>query len=188
MNIINAMKMKYASHLVPMTLEGVVRISDIIAYLGRDIEDATKLGVFDINNLPKEITDIIGNSNKQIVNNIILDIIENSYGKNYIKLSDKMFETIVELKKFNYQNIYYKANTKEDLKHYEEMMELVFEKNLYIIKHNLTEQRIFKNFLNNLPEEYSKETSVVRKVIDYIAGMTDEYFKAEFIELKKHQF
>ena len=150
---------KYASHLVPMTLEGcVVRISDIIAYLGRDIEDATKLGVFDINNLPKEITDIIGNSNKQIVNNIILDIIENSYGKNYIKLSDKMFETIVELKKFNYQNIYYKANTKEDLKHYEEMMELVFEKNLYIIKHNLTEQRIFKNFLNNLPEEYSKET------------------------------
>ena len=48
-----------------MTLEGcVVRISDIIAYLGRDIEDATKLGVFDINNLPKEITDIIGNSNK----------------------------------------------------------------------------------------------------------------------------
>ncbi len=180
---------KHASKLVPMTLEGcVVRISDMIAYLGRDIEDAVKLGIFDINNLPKEITDIIGNSNRQIVNNIILDIIENSYEKNYIKLSDEMFKAIIELKKFNYQNIYYKANTEEDLKNYEEMVKLVFENNLNIIKNNLINQRIFRNYLNNLPEEYLKETSDVRKVIDYIAGMTDEYFLTEFKELKTSIF
>ncbi len=180
---------EHASKLVPMTLEGcVVRISDMIAYLGRDIEDAVKIGVFDINNLPNEITKIIGNSNRQIVNNIILDIIENSFDKNYIKLSDEMFKTIVDLKKFNYRNIYYKANTKQDLKHYENMFNTVFKQNLYIVNHNLIKYKIYRDFLNKQTDKYLKETNDVRKVIDYIAGMTDDYFQNEFQELKNIKF
>ena len=179
----------YISKLVPMTLEGcVVRISDMIAYLGRDIEDAVKLGLFDINDLPKKITNIIGNSNKQIVNNIILDIINNSFDKNYIKLSNEMFKTIIELKKFNYQNIYYKANSEEDLKLYENMFETVFKQNLEIINNKLKDYKIFKNFLNNQSEKYCAETSNPRKVIDYIAGMTDDYFIYEFETLKNIKF
>lgn len=181
---------KHASSLVPMTLEGcVVRISDMIAYLGRDIEDAVKLGLFNINDLPTELTKVIGNSNSQIVNNIILDIISNSLNKNYIKLSDNMFKTIVELKKFNYQNIYYKANSEEDLNLYENMFDLIFKKNLHILKNsNLSEHRIFINFLNKQTEKYINETTDARKVIDYIAGMTDDYFINEFEALKNINF
>ena len=73
-----------------MTLEGcIVRISDLIGYLGRDIEDAIKLGVLDIKQVPTSITEVLGNTNSDIVNTIILDIIDNSFGKPYIKLSDK---------------------------------------------------------------------------------------------------
>ena len=63
---------KYVKTLVPMTLEGcVVRLSDIIAYLGRDIEDAEKLGLFNKKDIPKEISDVLGTTNREIVNSII---------------------------------------------------------------------------------------------------------------------
>ncbi|MDD2505371.1 MAG: HD domain-containing protein [Bacilli bacterium] len=176
---------KHAKKLVPMTLEGcVVRISDMIAYLGRDIEDAVRIGAFDIKDLPVEITNIIGKNNSEIVNNIILDIIENSFEKNYIKLSNQMFEAIVKLKEFNYQNIYYKANTKEDLKKYKNMFDVVFNQNLIIINNNLKKYPIFKGFLNSKTSKYLIETTPTRKVIDYIAGMTDDYFQNEFNKLK----
>ncbi|MDD4187776.1 MAG: HD domain-containing protein [Bacilli bacterium] len=180
---------EYAKKLIPMTLEGcVVRISDIIAYIGRDIEDAIKLSVFDINNLPKDITNIIGNSNSQIVNNIILDIIKNSYNKNYIKLSDEMFMAITQLKKFNYQHIYHKANTEDDLKLYEEMFNSVFKQNIYNIDNNLNNCQIFTDFLNLQPDKYLNETTTARKVIDYIAGMTDDYFIKHYKQLKSIKF
>ena len=69
--------------LKPMTLEGcVVRISDMIAYLGRDIEDGVRLGIISFEDIPKKIADILGTSNREIVNVIVFDIINNSIGKN----------------------------------------------------------------------------------------------------------
>lgn len=183
---------KDASHgeeLIPMTLEGcVVRISDIIAYLGRDIEDAIEINMFNIKDLPEEITNIIGNSNKNIINTIILDVIQNSINKPYIKLSDKTFNAIKDLKKFNYDHIYIKANTEENLKKYEKMFNLVFKNNLYFLENNITNKKIYTNFLNKLSPEYNKKYSNNRKIIDYIAGMTDEYFFNEYNELKRRQF
>ena len=62
-----------------MTLEGcIVRIADVVGYIGRDIEDAITLGLFERENLPKEITEVLGDNNRDIVNTIILDIIKNS--------------------------------------------------------------------------------------------------------------
>ena len=106
--------------LIPMTLEGcVVRISDIIAYIGRDIEDAIMIGAFSRDQIPENIKRVLGDNNSDIIANINDDIINNSYGKPYIKMSDDVYRAIVELKKFNYENIYSKANTKEQIKEYE---------------------------------------------------------------------
>ena len=176
-----------ASHgkkLVPMTLEGcVVRISDIIGYIGRDIEDAVALGVFDIKALPFDITSTIGNSNKNIVNNIILDIINNSLGKPYIKLSDKMYNAIKKLKDFNYENIYYKAISKKHLKECEIMFETMFSKLKNILDEKDLNQNIYTNFLNKMSDEYKSSNTNSRVVIDYIAGMTDDYFLSEYKNL-----
>ncbi len=165
--------------LKPMTLEGcVVRVSDMIAYLGRDIEDAIRLGVLKENSVPKEITDILGHTNREIVNTITLDIIYNSIGKPYLKLSDEVYKAIVKLKKFNYKNIYYKANTEETLEHYKKIFNELF---LYYMDNiNDKECSINKIFLSNMSEKYLNNTSVTRKVIDYLAGMTDDFIEKEY--------
>lgn len=175
----------YTNNLTPYTLEAcIVRISDIIAYIGRDLIDAMECGLINEKDIPKEISDILGNNNKEIINTIIMDIIENSYNKNYIKLSDEIYNTLNTLIKFNYENIYYKANSKETIKKYEEMFKTVFEKCIYILENNLTKYNIYKNFLNKMNDDYKTNTNA-RIVIDYIAGMTDDYFINEYNKLKK---
>lgn len=174
--------------LVPMTLEGcVVKISDIIAYLGRDIEDAIELGIIKIEDLPKSVTKIIGDSNKNIINNIILDLIKNSYGKPYLKVSDYIYKAIEDLKEFNYEYIYYKANSKESLLEIENMFNIVFETNLYFLNNDVFEADIYNKYLNNMNDEYKRNNTNERKVIDYIAGMTDAYFIKEYKFLLKYQ-
>ena len=166
-----------------MTLEGcVVRISDVIAYIGRDIEDAIRVGVIKKEALPKEIIEVLGNSNSDIINTMVLDIIENSYNKPYIKMSPKIYVALEKLKKFNYENIYNKANTKEQLKIYEEQFRFLFETYLKQIEEK-QDEKIFKVFLNEMDKEYLEKTSNERKVIDYIAGMTDDYFLNEYKRL-----
>ena len=166
--------------LIPMTLEGcVVRISDLIAYLGRDIEDAIRMNLVTFDDIPKNITKTLGKSNKEIVNTITLDIIKNSLGKDYIKLSDDVYKAIKDLKKFNYQNIYYKAYTKEELSNIKLMMNTLFNKYIADLKSNNRNSNIIKSYLNNMSVEYKKNT-YERIVIDYIAGMTDDYLKKEY--------
>ncbi len=174
------------SKLIPMTLEGcVVRISDIIAYLGRDIEDAVILGKFNIEDIPSSITNILGNSNKSIVNTLITDIIINSYKKDYIAMSDKVFNALKELKKFNYLNIYSKSSTSEDKKYWKECFNTVYKHSLAALKIDDYNAPIYKVFLNNMNENYLKNTSNERKVIDYIAGMTDDYLLNEVKNIKR---
>ena len=119
---------------------------------------------------------MLGNCNKEIVNTIILDIINNSYDKPYIKLSDDVFKAIEELKNFNYQNIYNKANDKEHIEYYQKVFRSLFDKYLYDLNHKIKESEIFTLFVDNMNEDYLKNTSNKRIVIDFIAGMTDDYF------------
>ena len=176
----------YANNLIPMTLEAcVVRLSDIIGYIGRDLEDAIEKNIIKRNDLPKSIINVLGNNNKDIINTIILDVINNSYDKNYIKLSNEIYSSLNDLIKFNYENIYNKANTKEQIKEYELMFNTVFNKCLYILNNNKRNENIYINFLNKMNDSYINNNTNERKVIDYIAGMTDDYFIKEYSTLKK---
>lgn len=167
--------------LVPMTLEGcVVRISDIIAYIGRDIEDAVRLNKIDVKEIPESITKVLGINNKEIINTIINDILEHSLDKDYLAMSDEVFEAIKNLKQFNYDYIYAYANTEETLKFYNEVFNKVFESCLNDIKQMRKDRPIFKVFLEDMSQEYLKNTSAERKVIDYIAGMTDDFILKEY--------
>ena len=166
---------------IPMTLEGcVVRISDLIAYLGRDIEDAIRLNMIKIDDVPENICKHLGRNNKEIVNTLIMDVIKNSMGKNYIKISPNIFKAIVELKKYNYENIYYKAYTDDERNKLKLMLNTLFTKYLDDLNKNNVESNIIKSYLNNMSEEYKNENSKERIVIDYIAGMTDDYCLNEY--------
>ena len=175
---------KNNSNIIPMTLEGcVVRVSDGIAYLGRDFEDAMRLGLITDNDLSENIVKVLGNNNSDIINTIIIDIIENSIDKPYIALSEKVYNAMNELKTFNYQNIYHKSNTKEELSKVYDIFNELFKANLsYLIKKDYS-QNIYKIYLDNMCDEYKNNTSNERIVIDYIAGMTDEFFISEYNKL-----
>ena len=172
--------------LRPMTLEGcVVRISDLIAYLGRDIEDAMRLNIVSFDDIPDSIKKHLGSSNREIVNTIIKDVIENSLGKNYIKLSDEVYKGIVDLKKFNSENIYSKAYTKEEREELEVILHTLFKGYMIDLENNNGESNIIKSYLNNMSDEYKNNNSKERIVIDYIAGMTDDYCVREYNKYKK---
>lgn len=168
---------KILRQLRPMTLEGcVVRISDIIGYIGRDIEDAIEIGVIDREDIPKNIVEVLGTTNKSIVNTLIRDIITNSMEKPYIKMSGEVYQAICDLKKFNYQNIYYKANSKEKIEFYRRGMNALYNQCLKEIKSKDKNSTIYQVYLKNASKEYLRNTDPRRVAIDYIAGMTDEFF------------
>lgn len=173
--------------LHPMTLEGcVVRLSDMIGYVGRDIEDAIRLGVLKKEELPREIVSLIGGKNRDIINTFVLDVIENSYGKNQINLSSKMHNLLKDLKKFNYEHIYAKATTKEQRETYKKMFQFLFTTYVEQVNEKKREEKIFTVFLNYKCEKYQKNTTAKRKAIDYIAGMTDAYFIREYERLRQN--
>ena len=171
----------YNEKLIPVTLEGcVVRISDIIAYLGRDIEDAIRLGRLKVDELPKNIVDLLGSNNKEIINTFILDIINNSYNKNYISMSDNIFDALSDLKKFNYEHIYKYASTEDQRNNWKKMFKDVFNYSLNAVKNNEIDADINKVFLKNMTAEYLENTTDERKVLDFIAGMTDDYLISQY--------
>lgn len=104
-----------AVQLAPMTLEGcVVRFSDTISYVGRDIEDAIRLGLIRREDLPDRCMKRLGNTNGTIVYSLVTDVIQNSAGKPYVAFSEEVSAALAFLKRFNYERIYtnptFKAN------------------------------------------------------------------------------
>ena len=189
-DVINQYNMCYKdkkyNNKFPMTLEGcVVRLSDIISYLGRDVEDAERLGLLDKNDIPLTVKNVLGTNNKEIVNTIVTDVIENSIGKPYIKLSDQVYAAMKELMDFNYKNIYYKAMSSELMEYYRDGMNTIYGVYKKAIEDEDLENEIYNIFLNGQDAFYLENTSNDRKVIDFIAGMTDDYFIQQVKKYKK---
>ncbi len=166
--------------LVPMTLEGcVVRISDLIAYLGRDIEDAILLNVIKRSDIPKEVKEVLGDNNKSMVDTLVADIINNSYNKGELAFSKECFEAINRIKSFNYEKIYLNPIIKIDSMKREQMFGIMFEKYLKDLEKKYKDTAVYK-FVQSNSKYYIENTSDELKVIDFIAGMTDEFFKREY--------
>ena len=177
--------------LVPATLEAcVMRISDIIAYLGKDRQDAQKLGLFEKE--PDFFGGKIGNTNAEVINNMIVNIVENSYGKNYLKMDKDYFEAFSQGKKENYEMIY--VNVKVGKVYEEEinpMMEEIYLRLLKDAKSHNKESVLYKHhiaYVKKMTGYYSdvdyEENTPDDIVVDYIASMTDDYF----VDLYKYLF
>ncbi|MFQ9515995.1 MAG: deoxyguanosinetriphosphate triphosphohydrolase family protein [Eubacterium sp.] len=177
--------------LVPMTLEGcVVRICDMIAYVGKDRQDAITAKIIDQNY--KFSNEIIGSYNAAIINNLTVDIIENSYGKDYIQLSEKAYRDLKTSKKENYDVIY--LNEKINSK-YNEIIKPMFKEVYYALLEQLKSKDensiIYRHHVCFIKEalKYYKDFDYLNEepnqiVADYIASMTDDYF----IDLHKQLF
>lgn len=165
----------------PYTLEAcLVRLVDKIAYVGRDIEDAVRVKLMDINDIPSDICEELGYSNGEIINTLVCDIIENSYGKDYIKLSTEKGEALRELIQENIRLIY----QTDKIKRYEKTAENVIE-GLYfdllenckdVEKLRTSSSKVYRQFYDFMADVgYNEDEPCEQKVVDFIAGMTDNY-------------
>ena len=174
----------YTKKIIPMTLEGcVVRISDIIAYIGRDIEDAIVVGSIKREDIPEEITKVLGNNNSSIVDTLIKDIIKNSYGKEYLSFSKEVYDALLNLKNWNYKYIYDSKEASRNKNLIEEYFYKLYYKYLSYLEVDNKEDNESKSellqFINKRSIEYKENTSKRRMIIDYISGQTDSYFLRE---------
>jgi len=163
--------------IMPMTLEGcVVRITDTIAYIGQDIEDAIRIGLISRDQLPEESAKILGNNNGAIIESLVKDVVENSYGNNFVCFSKGVSKALQKLKSFNYKHIYKSDKLKINHRRIERGFELLFRQFAEDLENNIKESFIYKDFLRGKSQTYLASTSNALKVRDYIAGMTDRYF------------
>lgn len=168
----------FSEKIVPMTLEGcVVRVADVIAYVGRDIEDAITLNLLQREDLPDEITDVLGDTNDKIINRLILDLTEQSYNKDHLSFSEEIFLALKALKDFNYRRIYFDPRIKTESHKIEKIYRLLFEKYCEDLQNKNSSSDIYK-----MPSKYRSNTEGKRMVVDFIAGMTDDYFNNQFRE------
>lgn len=167
--------------LVPATLEGcVMRISDIIAYLGKDRQDAERARLMDNRDFG---SGKIGTYNAEIIHNLIVNIVENSYGKPYIQLDADHFEALKQAKADNYALIYKNEAVEETLHNIvKPMMTELYEKLLEDLKSARKSSPIFTHHIDYVNKaHYTRgipyaQTESNQIVVDYIASMTDDYF------------
>ena len=173
----------YSKQIYPMTLEGcVVRVADLIAYIGRDIEDAIVVGLIKRSDLPRSIVKRLGDANDQIINALVLDVIKQSYDRNYIAFSPEIYQALIDLKEFNYKQIYFNPKIKTEEQKVERIFELLFNQYTKDIEAKNYSSPVYRYHLQEMNEEYWQTTPTARIVADFIAGMTDDFFHQQFKE------
>jgi dGTPase len=166
--------------ILPMTLEGcVVRMADTISYIGRDIEDAIRLGVIKRNDIPDECRRVLGETNGTIVYSLVEDLAGNSLEKPYICFSEKVAEALKKLKEFNRKYIYSGELAWKQTPKIELMFELLFEKYMDDLAKKKEGSEIYGEYLKGMSSEYRENTSDAEIVRDFMAGMTDDFFLAQ---------
>ncbi|MFQ3619321.1 MAG: HD domain-containing protein [Spirochaetales bacterium] len=172
----------------PATWEGcVVRMADKVAYLGRDVEDALQLKIIRREQIPKEAIQVLGDSNSEIINTLVNDMIQEANKNGTIGFSDKVFSAVLVLKEFNYRTIYegpvltgYHDYFERILRTLYAYLAGIFKKygedfKAYVRENNRLALR-FGDYLSKMEAFYRQtEGDFHHAVIDYLAGMTDDF-------------
>ncbi|ADD02801.1 deoxyguanosinetriphosphate triphosphohydrolase [Thermoanaerobacter italicus Ab9] len=157
----------------PQTLEGqVVQISDKIAYINHDIDDAIRGKVLNPKDLPKDLIAILGDEHSKRIDTMVKDVINNSLGKPKVSMSKEIYEATYSLRDFLFKKVYIGSRAKKD----EEKAKRIVEQLFYYFYDNI----------DKMPEEFIKLAEIYgreRAVADYIAGMTDKYALLKYKEI-----
>jgi dGTPase len=174
---IEALQKAEKERLVPMSLEGcVVRFADTVSYIGRDIEDAIRLGLIRRSDLPEASVEVLGDTNGTIVYTLVTDIIKNSIGKPEIAFSRSVSDALKALKAFNYEMIYKNPQIKEKLPIIERLYRYLFERFHEDIARERLDSPVYANFIDGMDPSYAAARTPAEIVRDFISGMTDQYF------------
>ena len=158
---------------IPETLEGqVVRRSDQIAYVNHDIDDAVRAGILTNDDIPREISDVLGVTHSQRINTLVCDAIYTSREAGAVCLSPEVDQALKNLRAFMFENVYRSPVAKSQESKAKDLLCRLFE---YYVNHP-----------EALPEDFQPQMSfdgLERTVADYIAGMTDNYAVDKYTEI-----
>ncbi|KRQ86640.1 Deoxyguanosinetriphosphate triphosphohydrolase [Caloramator mitchellensis] len=165
--------LSHSGELTAATNEGkVVKLADKIAYINHDIDDAIRAGILKNDDLPKECIKVLGKTNSERLNKMIMAVIMHAINYGEIKLIGEVGEATWELRRFMFENVYYGSEAKKEEDKAQNLVISLFE---YYMKKP-----------EEMPKEYNQrviEFGLEQSVIDYIAGMTDRYAIHEFNRL-----
>lgn len=159
----------------PFTLEGqIVKLSDRIAYINHDIDDALRSGVISIDDIPKSSLELFGQSHRERINNMVLDVVNNSDGKNEIFQSEDFKHELLKLRKFMFAHVYKSGRVKkeEDLAKVGVVIKSLYE---YYLEH--------PEKLPSDMQEIAARDGINEAVKDFVAGMTDRYALSNYTDL-----
>ncbi len=160
---------------LPETLEGrVVRLSDKIAYMHHDLDDAVRAEILPDDSVPAEIADVVGKTRGERLDSFVTDIIENSLDKDDIHMSEPVWNALLALRKWMFENVYTNKRAKSEEGKAEKLIETLY---LHFFRHP-----------EEMPEEYrllisERGESTERAVCDYVSSMTDRYAIGLYEEL-----
>lgn len=159
---------------IPATPEGkIVRLSDKIAYINHDIDDAIRGGILTEEDIPLRFREVFGTGMRSRLNTMIHDVIISSMDQPEIRMSEEIEEAMRDLRKFMFEHVYQNPRAKG-----EETKAIHMIENLYFY---------YEDHLELLPEQYriqmEKGDSAEQVVCDYIAGMTDNYAVKKFEDI-----
>lgn len=164
---------KTAGH--PGTLEGcVVRLSDKIAYINHDIDDATRGGILTEDEIPKEIQKVLGVSGKERLDTMIHDVIVNSMDRPEIRMSPEVSQAMADLRNFMFKNVYMNPAAKGEEQKAIHLVKQLFE---YYVEHP---DRMPQKYQDAIAEGVYEKQQIV---CDFIAGMTDHYAVMKYEEI-----
>ncbi len=148
---------------VAATAEGnVVRLSDKIAYINHDIEDAIRAGILKNSDLPEKVIKVLGKTKSERITALVTSIVQN--GADEIRMTKDIKAAHDELRSFMFENVYYNPTAKTEEKKAKNLVEQLY--------------TYYKKHPEKLPEEYRnicRRFDVDRAVCDYISGMSDGY-------------
>ena len=166
--------LKHGVPTIPETLEGrIVRLSDKIAYINHDIDDAIRARVLSEEDIPDKYADVLGHSVKIRLNTLVHDLIMSSQGKDDIMLSPAVYDAMMGLRDFMFDKVYTSPTVKHEEQKAQEMLRVLY---TYYLEHT---DRIPALYRKLIGQGERKE----RVVCDYIAGMTDPYAVQTYEEL-----
>ena len=147
----------------PSTLEAqIVRFADRIAYINHDLDDAVRAGVLQIEEIPADPLAILGRTHSERVNTLVTDLVTQSETLTEIRLSERIFQALDQLRDFMFEQVYLRSGTREE---HEKAVKLIRDLFAYYLEHP-----------EELPPEYHRAPGdLPTHVADYISGMTDRY-------------
>ncbi len=158
--------LNHRGNSMPKTLEGkIVQISDKIAYINHDIDDAVRAGIITDNDLPKDCIKLLGDNGRRRIDFLIRNIIKNSYGLNDIVMDNEVKDVMYKLREYLFKNVYAGEMLELEKDVYGKYLGCLFD--YYMFN--------FEKMPNQFKNMYLNGESKDRVVCDYIAGMTDRF-------------